>query len=198
MIDVLISSRTRIKLLLKFFLNSGTRGYLRALEQEFGESTNAIRVELNRLEEAGMLESSLEGNRRYFRANRAHPLFDQVHQILLKTIGIDQVLEKVIHRLGNVRQVYLTGQLASGLDSPVIELDLVGSPDERYLQQLCLRAGDMIHRRIETRIHDPRTFSEASLGPCHLLLYHADLTPAESYRGVETERPGIIDHIQNP
>ena len=50
MLETLISSKTRIKLLLKFFLNSKTKSYLRNLESEFGESTNAIRVELNRLE----------------------------------------------------------------------------------------------------------------------------------------------------
>ena len=51
MIEVLISSKTRIKLLLKFFLNSNSKAYLRGLEQEFAESTNAIRVELNKFEE---------------------------------------------------------------------------------------------------------------------------------------------------
>ena len=49
MLDTLISSQTRLKLLLKFFLNSSTSSYLRDLESEFGESTNAIRLELNRL-----------------------------------------------------------------------------------------------------------------------------------------------------
>ena len=53
MIETLISSKTRIKLLLKFFLNSNTTAYLRGLEEEFGESTNSIRLELNRFEKAG-------------------------------------------------------------------------------------------------------------------------------------------------
>ena len=53
MIEALISSKTRIKLLLKFFLNSKTTSYLRGLEAEFGESSNAIRIELNRFEKAG-------------------------------------------------------------------------------------------------------------------------------------------------
>lgn len=57
MIEALISSKTRIKLLLKFFLNSSNRAYLRGLEEEFGESTNAIRLELNKLEKAGMVSS---------------------------------------------------------------------------------------------------------------------------------------------
>ena len=51
MLDTLITSKTRIKLLLKFFLNAQTKSYLRSLEGEFGESTNAIRLELNKFEE---------------------------------------------------------------------------------------------------------------------------------------------------
>ena len=84
MIETLISSKTRIKLLLKFFLNSETTSYLRGLESEFGDSTNAIRLELNRLEEAGMLTSSLKGNKRFFKSNTSHPLYTEVHNILLK------------------------------------------------------------------------------------------------------------------
>ena len=76
MLETLISSRTRIKLLLKFFLNAQSKGYLRSLEHEFGESTNAIRLELNKFEEAGMLSSESEGNKKVYRANPKHPLFE--------------------------------------------------------------------------------------------------------------------------
>ena len=61
MLESLITSKTRTKLLLKFFLNPGTSAYLRGLAEEFGESTNGVRVELNRLSEAGLLESADEG-----------------------------------------------------------------------------------------------------------------------------------------
>jgi len=67
MIESLITSKTRVKLLLKFFLNSDTTSYLRGLESEFGESTNSIRVELNRLEEAGLLITASDGNKKMFR-----------------------------------------------------------------------------------------------------------------------------------
>ena len=63
MINALITSETRIKLLRKFFLNSSTKAHLRGLESEFGESTNAIRLELNRFEEAGLLHSLRDGNK---------------------------------------------------------------------------------------------------------------------------------------
>ncbi len=99
MIEALISSKTRIKLLLKFFLNCNTTAYLRSLESEFGESTNAIRIELNRLEKAGMLTSRLDGNKKIFQADISHPLYREIHNILLKHVGLDRIIEDVIERL---------------------------------------------------------------------------------------------------
>src|SRR6187455_134239 len=110
MIEALISSKTRIKLLLKFFLNSSNQGYLRGLEEEFGESTNAIRVELNRLEEAGMITAVQEGNKKIFKANIGHPLFSELHSILKKYVGIDTIIENIVPQLGEVSQVFLTGE----------------------------------------------------------------------------------------
>ena len=136
MIETLISSKTRIKLLLKFFLNSKTKAYLRSLESEFGESSNAIRVELNRLEKAGMLESNLVGNKKMFQANIKHPLFKEVHNIVLKHIGLDRVVENVIERLGQVSRVFVVGDFAKGLDSQVIDLVFIGDIDQKYLIQL--------------------------------------------------------------
>ncbi len=148
MIETLISSKTRVKLLLKFFLNSNTTGYLRHLETEFGESTNSIRVELNRFEEAGMLTSELEGNKKVFRANTRHPLFEEIHRILLKYVGLDKIIDHVAKRLGNVQRVYLTGEMAKGMDSPLIDLLLVGDPDQRYLIELIGKVEGLIDRKI--------------------------------------------------
>ena len=75
MLDSLITSQTRIKLLKKFFLNRSTKAHLRGLESEFGESSNAIRLELNRFEEAGLLNSLRDGNKKIYQANPTHPLY---------------------------------------------------------------------------------------------------------------------------
>jgi hypothetical protein len=148
MIEALISSKTRIKLLLKFFLNSKTTAYLRSLETEFGESSNGIRIELNRLEKAGMLSSENKGNRKYFKANTAHPLYDEVHNILLKQLGIDQIIEQVIERLGPVQEVYLTGDFSKGKDSDIIDLIFIGQLNQKYLLNLIGKAEHLIHRKI--------------------------------------------------
>ena len=154
MLDSLITSRTRIKLLLKFFLNSNARSYLRGLESEFGESSNAIRLELNRFEDAGLLTSEVVGNKKMFRANTRHPLYEDIHNIILKYIGLDQVVEKVARKLGEVQMVFLTGDFAKGRDSSVIDLIFVGDAiDKEYLIRLVEKAEGLIRRKIRFLVY---------------------------------------------
>jgi len=148
LIATLISSKTRIKLLLKFFLNSSNSSYLRGLEQEFGESSNSIRLELNRFEKSGLLKSSLKGNKKYFQANTNHPLFGDIHNIVKKHIGFDQIILNILEKLGDLQQVYVLGAFARGLDSSVIDLMLIGDINKSYFIQLLEKVEVLIGRRI--------------------------------------------------
>jgi len=156
MLASLVTSQTRIKLLKKFFLNSSTKAHLRGLESEFGESSNAIRVELNRFEGAGLLHSLRDGNKKIYQANSRHPLYNDIHSIILKETGIDRVIEKVIHRLGTLLCVYLTGDFARGKDSQVIELILVGAGiDREYLARKIVQAEEMVGRKVSYIVLEP-------------------------------------------
>jgi hypothetical protein len=156
MIGTLITSQTRIKLLKKFFLNSSTKAYLRGLESEFGDSTNAIRIELNRFEQAGLLTSSQEFNKKYYQANTKHPLFNDIHNIVIKETGLDKVIEKVIHRMGTLTTIYLTGDFAKGRDGSIIELVLVGEQiDSEYLSRKIVQAEELVGRKLNCIVLDP-------------------------------------------
>lgn len=134
---------------MKFFLNCQTTSYLRDLSAEFGESTNAIRLELNRLEEAGLLDSKMSGNKKIYQANRRHPLFKDIHNILMKHTGIDHIISKVIRGLGGLHSAYVVGSFARGKDNPVIDLLLVGQHiDRAYLVKLVEKAENIIMRKI--------------------------------------------------
>lgn len=126
MIETLISSKTRIKLLLKFFLNSKNTAYLRNLEEEFGESSNAIRLELNKFEKAGFLASNSEGNKKIFTVNTKHPLFQDINRIIMKMVGLEYVVDYVLQRIGDLEKVYLVGNMSRGKDTNIIDLVLVG------------------------------------------------------------------------
>ena len=126
MIENLITSKTKIKLLLKFFLNPDTKGYLRQLAKEFNESTNGIRVELNKLSKAQIIESQKEGRSKIYKANTKHPLFREIRQIVLKSTGIDKVISDIIGKTGDVYTALLRGDYAVGKDSGLIDLVIVG------------------------------------------------------------------------
>ncbi len=149
MLDTLITSKTRVKLLLKFFLNSNSESYLRNLEEEFGESSNAIRVELNKFEKAGLLDSRAQGNKKLFRANTNHPLFPEIHNLLLKHIGFDEIVDKIILKLGDIQRVFLVGNLAKGINTEIIDLIFVGGGiNKTYLVELVERAEGIIKKNI--------------------------------------------------
>ena len=153
MLDTLITNKTRIKLLIRFFLNPGASSYLRGLEEEFGESTNAIRIELNRFEAAGLLVTWLEKNRKMFAANTNHPLFHEIHNILVKHTGIDSIVTTVIRKAGNIETAYARGVMARDPDSQSLELIIFGKPaDPGYLVSLAAKASLMIRRDIRCTI----------------------------------------------
>ncbi|MCD4695015.1 MAG: ArsR family transcriptional regulator [Bacteroidales bacterium] len=138
-----------MKLLVKFFLNSNSRSYLRNLETEFGESTNSIRLELNKFEKAGLLHTEVDGNKKYFRANTDHPLFNDIHSILLKHLGFDKIVERVIEKLGHLKKVYVTGDFAKGINNEIIDLIFVGDKiDIEYLIGLIEKTETLIKRKI--------------------------------------------------
>lgn len=175
MIEGLITSKTRIKLLLKFFLNSETKSYLRSLESEFDESSNSIRVELNKLEVAGLLHSSFEGNKKLFFANTSHPLFNDINNILKKMVGIDQIIEKITCQIGDLQAAYLTGDFATGRDSQIIEMVLIGNkPDRELIDKLILKAEEFISRPIKYIILSQEELIRVFRNKPVLLIWQAD------------------------
>lgn len=161
MLDTLITSKTRVKLLMKFFLNSNSRSYLRNLETEFGESTNSIRLELNKFEKAGLLTTEIDGNKKFFRANTIHPLFKDIHNILLKHVGFDKIIERVITKLGNLEKVYVAGDFARGIDNPIIDLIFVGDNiNKEYLVSLVEKTEKLISKRIRYVVFGCKEYSD--------------------------------------
>ena len=148
MFDTLITSKTRLKLLLKFFLNENNSSYLRNLESEFNESTNAIRLELNRFEEAGLLKSFEKGNKKMFQADKSHPFFKDIKRLLHKYVGIDSLVESIVKDLGDLKKVYITGDLSKGRESNIIDLIFIGAIDTESLVKWVSKAEKFMNRKV--------------------------------------------------
>ncbi len=149
MLESLITSKTRLRLLVKFFVNSKTQGHLRGLADEFGESTNAIRKELNNLTQAGFLVKETDKNKIAYKANVNHPFFLNIQEIIRKYLGLDKLLEQILERMGEVSQVILVGDLSKGIDSGKIDVVVVGDNlNEDYILNLSNRIEELIDRKV--------------------------------------------------
>jgi DNA-binding transcriptional ArsR family regulator len=172
----LISSKTRIKLLIRFFFNPNTRSYLRELAKEFGVSTNSVREELNQLKKTGLLESEKDGRQVYYQANTGHPLFPELKSMVSKVMGLDQVIDGIVNRLGDLELAFLLDDFAEGKDTGIIDLLLVGNIDQYHLNDLSRKTERYIKRKIRSLVltHDEyETLKHKLLDRPHLLIWEA-------------------------
>jgi|TARA_B110000967_G_scaffold102321_1_gene104992 hypothetical protein len=136
-------------MMVKFFANEANSGYLNGLALEFGESTNAIRLELNNLSDAGYLIRWKSKNKIVYAANIKHPLFKLLQQIIRHHLGLEQIVSSVINKLGSVQEIHLIGDYAKGRDSGTIEIILIGQNiNEDYLVILQNKLKKLINRTV--------------------------------------------------
>jgi hypothetical protein len=149
MLNSLITSKTRLRMLIKFFVSAANNGYLNGLANEFNESTNSIRKELNNLSGAGYLLKSKENNRVIYNANTSHPMFGVLQKIVRQHLGLEDIVETVIERIGDIDQIALTGEYAMGIDSGKIEIIINGSNvNNDYLENIKPKIKKKIGREV--------------------------------------------------
>ncbi|MEG0916289.1 MAG: ArsR family transcriptional regulator [Myroides sp.] len=156
MLDSLITSKTRIKLLVKFFISSANSGHLRGLATEFNESTNAIRKELNHLSEAGYLDKREVSNKIAYKANTLHPMYKLLQQVVHKYLGLDTIVEQILERMGDVRQIELVGNYAKGVDSGLIEINITGNAvNTEYTKSIIPKIEAIVNRKVQFYYNKP-------------------------------------------
>jgi hypothetical protein len=145
----LITSKTRLRLLIKFFVSQANRGYLNGLATELGESTNAIRKELNHLQGVGYLKKVKVNNKVEYKANTDHPLFEVLRKVVFKHLGLEDVVDSVLEKMGDVDKIILVGDYAKGNDSGIIEVFLIGKDlNMDYIVQLEDKIENLIGRKV--------------------------------------------------
>ena len=149
MLNSLITSKTRLRMLIKFFVSAANNGYLNGLATEFKESTNSIRKDLNNLSGAGYLVKSKKNNKIIYNANTSHPMFAILQKIVRQHLGLEEIVETVIERIGDVDQIALTGEYARGIDNGNIEIIINGSKvNKEYLENIKPKIKRKIGRKV--------------------------------------------------
>lgn len=169
MLNKLITSRTRLRLLIKFFISQANKGYLNGLANEMGESTNSIRKELNHLYDAGYLKKLKNDNKVEYQVNSSHPLYETLRNVVLKHLGLEDIVEAVLEKMGNVNQILLVGDYAEGKDTGNIEIFLIGKDlDMNYINQLEPKIEKIIDRKVSFYLSSKFLSNQK-----HIILYEA-------------------------
>ena len=154
----LITSKLRVRVLMRLFLNPDRQAYLRELASEFDASRGQVQEELRNLSEAKLLVSRRNGRQVLYRANDEHPLFPELQSMVRKALGMDHILDSIVRRLGNLEEAFLLDDYAEGKDTGIIDLLLIGSIDRRNLADLVGKAERYVGRRIRTLVMSPEEY----------------------------------------
>jgi hypothetical protein len=147
------------------------------LAKEFNVSTNAVREELNQLTRAQLLKSEKNGRNVFYRANTEHALFPELRSIVSKAMGVDQVVDGILTRLGDLKHAYIIDDYAQGKDNGVIDLLLVGNFNHHHLYDLITKTEKYIHRKIRSLLLSEEEFDQFKLtlsSKPHLLVWCPD------------------------
>ena len=165
-LDKIFSGKIRLQLLTKLLLNPASTVYLRGLERDLGVSSNTVRLELNKLSDMQLIQEQTDDENtktKHYAVNTKHPMFKSLRGVIMQYVGLDQIIENVLDKLGNVDEVYLTGDLALGKNNPFVDLVIVGDIDKAYLYQLIEKAETLIDKKIRAAIYQPEEFTEKKL-----------------------------------
>src|ERR1700675_867648 len=108
-----LRSKARQRLLAYYFTNATARHHLRDLAVRLRIDPSNLSKELGRLEREGLFRSEVSGRQKYFQLNREYPLFDEVRNIVAKTIGAAPVIAQSLKKIEERAEAYLSEQFAS-------------------------------------------------------------------------------------
>lgn len=121
----ILSSRVKAEVFRLLFGVEGAPLHLREIERQSGLAVGTVRQELGRLAELGLIEKRADGNRRLYTANRQHPLYPDIHNLVLKTSGLADVLRDALAGEKGIRVAFVFGSVARSSEQAHSDIDLM-------------------------------------------------------------------------
>jgi len=120
-----ILSKVRVKLFQLFFENPSEMWYVREITRKVDEEINAVRRELDRMTQSGLVRSEERGNRKYYSLNHGYEFFPELTRLVSKTTGLGYEIKKNRRKLGTVKFVMFTGKFAKHQKRAHDEVDIL-------------------------------------------------------------------------
>ena len=162
MLQQLISSKIRLKLLTLFFSNHEALFFLREIQRLTGEDVGGIKRELDNLSAIDLLLSERSGNLKYYSLNRSFPLFDELKSIISKTTGAEGALKDRLRDLPGLEIAFIYGSYARGKEKAASDIDLflIGDLDVSKVNFVINAAEAALRREINYTIYTKKEFRQ--------------------------------------
>ena len=118
-------SRVRVRIMELFFSKPSEMYFVREITREIREEINAVRRELDRMLEAGILKSEERGNRLYYFLNKNYSFYPEMVRMVKKSTGLGQKLIKLRKKLGTLRFVMFSGKFVATDNSKRSDVDIL-------------------------------------------------------------------------
>lgn len=156
----IVSSRVKAEVLRILFGLSHPRVHFRELARQAGLSVGTVRQELQRLVRIGLVSSERDGNRVYFAANPAHPLYNVMTELVVKTDGVAGILNEALKGEPSVEVAFIFGSVAKGAANAASDVDLmvIGEVGLRRLAKLISGVSEKVGREVNPHTMTPEEF----------------------------------------
>jgi DNA-binding transcriptional ArsR family regulator len=125
LLDVLLT-KTKQEILSATLLQPERSWYLVELARHLRVQPSSLQRELKQLTEVGILKRQQNGNRVYFEADKTCPVFPELAQILFKTVGVAEVLQKTLEPLQDqIDLAFIYGSIAASAEGSISDIDLM-------------------------------------------------------------------------
>jgi predicted nucleotidyltransferase len=166
----ILSSRVRAEYFKIFFGIHSNEFHLREIERISGFAIGTVRQEAKKLEQLELIIKRADGNRTYYKANRNHPLFPALHNLVLQTSGlVDVFRENLIDE--RIQFAFIFGSLAKGTENSESDIDLfvIGNLGLRDLSKLIKNPANLLKREVNPHVMSISEFQKRIIEKEHFV-----------------------------
>ena len=192
-LESILSSRARAEVFRLLFGLVDPELHGREIGRRSGLAIGTVRHELKKLEGLDLVTARRDGNRLYYRANRRHPLHREIHNLVLKTVGMVELLREKLPEDG-IRLAFVFGSVARGEEDAESDVDLlvVGDVGLRDLARCLSGISDDIGREVNPHILNANAFADRVQKREYFITRVLD-SPRLFVIGSEDELAGLVE-----
>jgi predicted nucleotidyltransferase len=155
----ILSSRVRAEIFRILFGTDMQEYHLRGIQRRAKLAIGTVQQETTKLEKLELIIKQQDGNRTYYKANKAHPLYREIHNLVLKTVGLTEILRTSLS-IDAIKFAFVFGSFATGTEKSESDIDvfIIGEISLRTVSKVLKEPGLKIGREINPHIMTVKEF----------------------------------------